>query len=106
MPIYWAFLTYILLRSSTNQASFQMFNILGLDKIIHFGAFVFLGISLKFFFKKIKFPLFVILIISYACLTEYLQYVMDLGRTAEFLDIIADILGGSLGSYLYKKYLM
>ena len=39
----------------------------------------------------------------YAFLTEILQEEMKLGRTMEFLDIIADVFGVLIGYYIFKN---
>ncbi|WP_124642249.1 MULTISPECIES: VanZ family protein [Amniculibacterium] len=92
MPIYWAFLTYMLLKPGTeNQEYFFMFS--GVDKVLHLSIFIVLGVFYLLAFPKTKTTPYFLIMLFYALLTEFLQYYMDLGRQAEFLDIIADLLG-------------
>ncbi|MFB9121143.1 VanZ family protein [Bergeyella porcorum] len=100
LPIYWAILTYILLRPGIETEGIRLFP--HADKVVHFAAFFILGFLLKATFPKIRFSIYAILIISYGLLTEVLQGVMQWGRTLEFLDLVADTLGGFLALYLYS----
>lgn len=104
LPIYWAILTYMLLRpGAENKEYFFMFP--QLDKVIHFSIFFLLGFLFKVRFPKISIFHFFLILISYGLLTEILQDVMDLGRSLEILDAVADSLGVCLAFYLYNKYL-
>ena len=101
MPIYWAILTYMLLKpGEENHEYWFMFN--GIDKIIHLSIFASLGFSYKAAFPKSSFSIFIYIMLIYAFLTEILQEEMKLGRTMEFLDIIADVLGVLIGYYIFK----
>ncbi|MCW3161912.1 VanZ family protein [Chryseobacterium oryctis] len=101
LPIYWAFLTYMLLKpGEENHEYWFMFN--GIDKVLHLGIFAMLGFCLKAAFPKIKFSYFFQIILIYAFLTEIFQEEMGLGRSMETLDIVADTLGCLLGYYIYK----
>lgn len=103
LPIYWAFLTYMLLRPGVeNKEYFFMFP--HLDKLIHFSIFFALGFFFKLRFPKISILYFFLILISYALLTEILQDVMKFGRSLEVLDAVADTLGLSLSFYIYNKY--
>ena len=102
MPIYWAILTYMLLKpGEENHEYWFMFN--GIDKIIHLSIFAFLGFSYKAAFPKSSFSIFIYIMLIYAFLTEILQEEMHLGRSMEFYDIIADTTGVLLGFYLFNK---
>lgn len=101
LPIYWAFLTYMLLKpGEENQEYWFMFN--GVDKILHLSIFATLGFLFIGTFPKIKFSYFFQIILIYAFLTEILQEEMGLGRSMESLDIVADTIGCLLGYYIYK----
>lgn len=101
LPIYWAFLTYMLLRPGVeNHEYFFMFN--GIDKFLHLGIFAMLGFSFMAALPRIRFSYFFQIILIYAFLTEILQEEMGLGRSMETLDIVADTIGCLLGYYIYK----
>ncbi|MBB4808256.1 VanZ family protein [Chryseobacterium defluvii] len=101
MPIYWAFLTYMLLKpGQENHEYWFMFN--GIDKALHVSIFAMLGFSLISAFPKIKFSYFFQIVLIYAFLTEILQEEMNMGRSMESLDIVADMVGCLLGYYIYK----
>lgn len=101
LPIYWAFLTYMLLKpGEENHEYWFMFS--GIDKLLHLSIFAALGFSFIATFPKIKFSYFFQIILIYAFLTEILQDEMGLGRSMETLDIIADTIGCLLGYLLYK----
>ncbi len=101
LPIYWAFLTYMLLKPGVeNHEYWFMFN--GIDKVLHISIFAMLGFSFIAAFPKIKFSYFFQIILIYAFLTEILQEEMHLGRSMETLDIVADVIGCLLGYYTYK----
>ena len=101
LPIYWAFLTYMLLKpGEENQEYWFMFN--GLDKVLHLSIFAALGFCFIATFPKIKFSYFFQIILIYAFLTEILQEEMGLGRSMETLDIVADTIGCLIGYYTYK----
>ncbi|ASW74785.1 VanZ family protein [Chryseobacterium piperi] len=103
LPIYWAFLTYMLLKpGEENHEYWFMFN--GIDKIVHISIFAALGFSFIAAFPRIKFSYFFQIILIYAFLTEILQEEMGLGRSMESLDIVADIIGCLLGYYIYKVF--
>lgn len=102
LPIYWAFLTYMLLKPGTeNQEYWFMFP--GIDKLIHISIFIALGFCFMAAFPKMKFWRFVQLMLIYAFLTEILQDVMNMGRSSETLDVVADLAGTLLGFWVYKK---
>jgi len=101
LPIYWAFLTYMLLRPGVeNHEYFFMFN--GIDKVLHCGIFAMLGFAFMAAFPRIKFSYFFQIILIYAFLTEIFQEEMHLGRSMETLDIFADTIGCLIGYYIYK----
>lgn len=101
LPIYWAFLTYMLLKPGVeNQEYWFMFS--GIDKVLHLSIFAALGFTFIATFPRIKFSYFFQIILIYAFLTEILQEEMGLGRSMETLDIVADTIGCLIGYYTYK----
>ena len=101
LPIYWAFLTYMLLRpGEENHEYWFMFN--GIDKVLHISIFAMLGFVFMAAFSKIRFSYFFQIILIYAFLTEILQDAMGLGRSMETLDIVADTIGCLIGYSIYK----
>lgn len=101
LPIYWAFLTYMLLRPGVeNHEYWFMFN--GIDKVLHLCIFAALGFCLIASFPKIRFSYFFQIILIYAFLTEILQEKMGLGRSMETLDVVADTIGCLMGYYTYR----
>lgn len=75
----------------------------GIDKVLHVAIFMLLGFTFAVAFPKVTFLRFLIIMFIYAFVTEILQDEMNLGRTAESLDIVADIVGVFLGYILYNK---
>ncbi|WP_117596610.1 VanZ family protein [Chryseobacterium sp. FH1] len=103
LPIYWAFLTYMLLRPGVeNKEYFFMFP--HLDKLIHFTIFFLLGFFFRVRFPKVNLLYYFLILGSYALLTEILQDTMNWGRSLEFLDAVADTLGLALAYYIYNRY--
>ncbi|MPS63375.1 VanZ family protein [Chryseobacterium sp.] len=101
MPIYWAFLTYMLLKpGEENQEYWFMFD--GIDKVLHLSIFAMLGFCFMAAFPRIRFSYFFQIILIYAFLTEIFQEEMGLGRSMETLDIVADTIGCLIGYYTYK----
>ena len=101
LPIYWAFLTYMLLKpGEENHEYWFMFN--GIDKVLHLSIFAMLGFCFMAAFPRIRFSYFFQIILIYAFLTEIFQEEMGLGRSMETLDIVADTIGCLIGYYTYK----
>lgn len=101
VPIYWAFLTYILLGPGNDRAE-DWVAFEGLDKVVHFVVFAILSFSLKAAFPKMRMIVLYIIIIIYGIATEVLQGSMNLGRSMEFADFVADLLGAITGYLLFK----
>lgn len=75
-----------------------------IDKLAHFFAFAFLGALLIKTFPQLRLSYYSLIIFSYAWLTEILQYQMQWGRTFEYWDILADVLGAFFAIIcLYKR---
>ncbi|WP_294201512.1 VanZ family protein [uncultured Chryseobacterium sp.] len=104
LPIYWAFLTYMLLKpGEENYEYWFMFS--GIDKILHLSIFAALGFCFIATFPKIRFLYFFQIILIYAFLTEVLQEEMGLGRSMETLDVVADAVGCLVGYYTYRFFI-
>ncbi|MPT31064.1 MAG: VanZ family protein [Chryseobacterium sp.] len=103
MPIYWAFLTYMLLRPGIENKEYS-FMFRHIDKLIHFSIFFLLGFFFRLRFPRASLLFFLLILVSYGLLTEILQDVMKWGRSLEILDAVADTLGLSLSYYVYSKY--
>lgn len=102
LPIYWAFLTFMLLKPGVENVEYA-FMFEGIDKILHLCIFTFLGFSFAASFPKIKFAYFIQIMMIYAILTEILQEEMHLGRSLEFLYLVADTFGVLIGYFIFKK---
>ena len=102
LPIYWAFLTYMLLRPGSQNVDYW-FVFQGIDKIIHLSTFIVLGFSFMAAFPKTRFSSFILIMFIYAVLTEILQDQMKLGRSMELYDLLADTAGVLLGRLLFNK---
>ncbi len=88
----------------------QWLIILPIDKIVHFALW-FIWISLyelskpSVFIKPLYFYFWIVLSIPFS---EWLQYYLNWGRTADFYDILADLIGLTTGfiiSRQIRKYL-
>jgi VanZ family protein len=75
----------------------------GIDKVLHLGIFAMHGFTFMAAIPRIKFSYFFQIILIYAFLTEILQEEMNLGRSMETLDIVADTIGCLIGYYIYKE---
>lgn len=76
----------------------------GIDKVLHLSIFTFLGFTFMATFPKIKFFYFIQIMMLYGMLTEILQDEMHWGRSLEFLDLIADMVGVLIGYFIFKKF--
>ena len=83
-----------------NQEYWFMFR--GIDKLIHLSIFAFLGFTVLMSFKKLPLFYFLLIIFIYGLGTEILQEFMHLGRSFELLDILADVVGSTLGFLTYR----
>ncbi|MDP2458184.1 VanZ family protein [Kaistella sp. SH40-3] len=103
LPIYWAFLTFMLLKPGVENLEYP-FMFEGIDKVLHLSIFTFLGFTFMAAFPKIKFFYFIQIMMLYGMLTEILQDEMHWGRSLEFLDLIADMVGVLIGYFIFKKF--
>ena len=102
LPIYWAFLTYMLLRPGIENVEFP-FMFSGIDKILHLSIFGMLGFCFIAAFPKIKIIYYIYILLIYSLLTEILQDEMQWGRSLEFLDLVADTIGFLLGYLVFLR---
>ncbi|AQX83533.1 VanZ family protein [Elizabethkingia bruuniana] len=100
LPIYWAFLTYLLLRPGSEDSE-HWFMFPYFDKVAHMGVFAGLGFLLSLAFPKLKFFTYIQIMLCFAFLTEILQDEMRLGRAMEGLDVVADTTGALIGYLAY-----
>lgn len=102
MPIYWAFLSFMLLKPGTENVDYW-FIFDGIDKMIHVSTFILLGFCFMAAFPKIRFSYFIQVMLIYALLTEILQEEMQLGRSLDVFDLFADTAGILIGYFLFQK---
>lgn len=98
MPIYWAFLTFMLLRPAADQH--LPFSFDGGDKVIHVGIFIALGMLFRLALPRWDSISSFSLLLGYSIITEILQGEMHLGRSEEALDLVADMAGILIGFFL------
>ncbi|HFK5568059.1 TPA: VanZ family protein [Elizabethkingia anophelis] len=101
MPIYWAFLTYLLLKPGSEEGE-HYFLFPHFDKVGHAGVFFGLGFLLISAFPKLKFITYIQIMLCFGFLTEILQDEMHLGRAMEGLDVVADTVGALIGYLVYQ----
>ena len=102
LPIYWAFLTYMLLKPGVENMEYP-FMFEGIDKVLHLSIFALLGFCFMAAFPKTKFLTYIQIMLLYGMLTEILQDEMGFGRSLEVLDLVADILGVMIGYFVFQK---
>ncbi len=101
LPIYWAFLTFMLLRPSVKVDPIFLFQ--GVDKVVHFGIFTVLSFCFMSALPRLRFSVSLLILLVYALLTEVFQGIMKNGRTFELLDIVADTAGILTGIFIYRQ---
>lgn len=102
LPIYWAFLSYMLLKPGIETGGYW-FIFQGIDKLVHISTFVMLGFCFMTAFPKTRFIIFLQIMMCYTFLTEILQDEMGLGRSLEVWDAVADTIGVLIGYLLFRK---
>ncbi len=102
LPIYWAFLSYMLLKPGIETGDYW-FVFQGIDKVVHISTFVMLGFCFMSAFPKTRFIVFLQIMMCYTFLTEILQDEMGLGRSLEVWDAVADTIGVLIGYFLFRK---
>ncbi|MCT3763621.1 VanZ family protein [Elizabethkingia anophelis] len=101
LPIYWAFLTYLLLKPGSEEGE-HYFLFPHFDKVGHAGVFFGLGFLLIAAFPKLKFITYIQIMLCFGFLIEILQDEMHLGRAMEGLDVVADTVGALIGYLVYQ----
>lgn len=101
LPIYWAFLTYLLLKPGSEEGE-HYFLFPHFDKVGHAGVFFGLGFLLIAALPKLKFITYIQIMLCFGFLTEILQDEMHLGRAMEGLDVVADTVGALIGYLVYQ----
>ena len=95
--LYGGFLLYILLRPTSDlPQNFPSFE--GMDKVVHFLIFALLAYLYKKAFPKHSIVKELLLLAGYALLTENMQ----MGRTGDPLDMLADVLGIFAGVFVFN----
>lgn len=103
LPIYWIFLTYMLLKPGQD-LPVPFFHFEGVDKVIHLGIFITLGLLFSAAFPRTNLWWGGIILVIYCILTEVLQEKMGLGRTGDPWDLFADGIGLLIGYLIYRAY--
>ena len=101
--LYGAFLTYILLRPTSDlDLPKNFFSFEGMDKVVHSLIFALLAYLYKMAFLRHSIVRELLLLSAYALLTEIMQEQMQLGRSGDPLDILADVLGIFAGVFIFN----
>ena len=95
----------MLLRPSEVEREKHWFEFHNLDKIVHFLIFVVLGFCYRVAFFKQKKRFFVVVMFIYALFKEVAQGLMNMGRTMDFYDLLADMMGAGFGCFLFWQIL-
>lgn len=103
LPIYWAFLTYTLLKPAPEVAKDYWFLFSGIDKWVHLAVFFFLGFLFRAAYPTQSFVRFLYIMLIYGLATEILQDELPFGRSLDPLDLFADILGILVGYIVVNK---
>jgi VanZ family protein len=107
--IIWALIVFILCSiPGDDLPKTSALNIPHFDKIVHFGMFFIMGI---FLIAELRFQtrlsrlqivaITVVLIATYGGIIEYLQQYYFTNRSGDYIDLLADILGGIFSIILY-----
>ena len=92
---------YILLRPTSDlPQNFPSFE--GMDKVVHFLIFALLAYLYKKAFPNHSIVKELLLLAGYALLTEIMQEKMQMGRTGDPLDMLADVLGIFAGVFVFN----
>ena len=99
--IYWVVLTFLLFKPAhLKDKAWYVFD--GVDKVIHLSVFALLGFIFMVVFSRTKFLVFIQIMLLYAFFTEIVQNLMNMGRSMETLDIVADFLGVCFGYSIFR----
>jgi len=108
----WAFFIFLLCGlPPKNTGSFSFWDLFSVDKLLHFAVFSTLSLILIVAFKRqCSFRFFryratiiaLLLALAYGIALEYVQMRYFEGRTAEWLDAVANSLGAIFGIIIFK----
>jgi VanZ family protein len=98
---------YMLFSPASTLPKTGLFDIPHFDKIVHFGMFAVLVFVFRLEADKnsskkqyVKYS-FLLLTLFFAVLSEFIQYKYIQGRTGNFKDFIADLMGYTSGTLFY-----
>ncbi len=107
----WGIIIFVV--SSIPSDKIPNIQIFGIDKLLHIFTFFIFGIFIyrSIYFSKgtklsfTKIATYVILIIAIVGILDELYQGLIPGRSTDFFDLVADIIGGILSTYFAKKFL-
>ncbi len=107
----WGIIIFVV--SSIPSDKIPNIQIFGIDKLLHILTFFIFGIFIyrSIYFSKgtklsfTKIATYVILIIAIVGILDELYQGLIPGRSTDFFDLVADIIGGILSTYFAKKFL-
>lgn len=101
---YWALfglvMTLVVVYLTLEAPSGRISRLAHLDKAYHFGAFVCLTLWFAALVERRGYWAVAIAMLMLGVLIEIVQHLMALGRSAEFLDVVADAAGIAVGMLL------
>ncbi len=100
--IYWAILTFILLKPGSDHPHQYWFYFNGIDKLVHFSIFALLVFLLRLVYHQWSISKVLCVILFYGIFTELAQHYMQMGRSGDVLDLLADMLGATIGLFVYQ----
>jgi VanZ family protein len=96
--------TYLTLTSSSSMRRFNIWDIVGIDKLGHFGFYMIFSFLWAMAYKHLS-PMmrFFVLafVITFGIFMESAQYLMRMGRAFEWLDILANTTGAIIGFVVF-----
>jgi len=92
---------FLLLREGSLEEPGFFFRIPYFDKVAHFSVFMIWSALFGLSFIRFRDYMFLVGLIFFAGITEYLQQFV-INRTSDLFDAIIDVLGGIFGYYLIK----
>lgn len=107
IAVFWTLAVIVLLSyPSSGLSDFNIIKIKNLDKLIHFTVFFITGLvwanAVSNYFNDTKIFLYIFALgLVLSVMTELAQNLQFIGRTFEWLDIIANLLGISFGIKIF-----
>lgn len=107
--VWMTLIAFLSLMRSDNFPSHNWFAIIHADKWVHIILYTILSFLVTYAFSKnfvleSKFFFYAIIIsASFGLIIEFIQSAMNLGRSFELLDILANITGAFFGASIYKR---